>query len=59
MGPSKKITCKGKEKEQAEVAFISEGFYDVKVQYDHVSKLAAGCGFKVSDIEEVIKTDNE
>lgn len=58
IGPIKKKAGKGKEKAQAEVSFNSEGFYEVHVQYDHLSKLAAGCGFKNNEVEEVIKADN-
>lgn len=57
-GQAKKIAVKGKEKEQAEVSFNSEGFYEVKVHYEHISKLAEGCGFTNNVVEEVIKTDN-
>lgn len=59
-GPTKKVSVKGKEKEkeQVGVSFNSEGFYEVKVNYEHISKLAAGCGFNNSEVEEVIKTDN-
>ena len=40
------------------MSFNSEGFYEVAVQYDHISKLATGCGFHISDVEKAIKTDN-
>lgn len=42
----------------AEVSFNPTGFYEVKVQYDHVAKLAQGCGFKSTDVQEVIRADN-
>lgn len=29
------------------------------MQYDHVSKLAAGCGFKAQDVVNVIQADND
>lgn len=57
--PAKRATGKEKISEQATISFNPEGFYEVKVQYDHIAKLATGCGFKNSDIEEVIAKDNE
>lgn len=56
--PGKKTANKGKEKEKAEISFNSEGFYEVRVDYEHVSKLAVGCGFKEKEIEDVIQADN-
>ncbi|KAF3320615.1 hypothetical protein FCM35_KLT14749 [Carex littledalei] len=53
-----KRPVKGKEKQQAELSFNPEGFYEVQVHYDHISKLATGCGFTHKDVEEVIKIDN-
>ena len=38
--------------------FNSEAFYEVNVHYEHVSKLAAGYGFKTEDVEKVIQKDN-
>lgn len=58
-GPVKEISGKGKGKQEgAEVSLNSSGFFEVKVQYEQISKLAEGCGFKVKDVEEVIRTDN-
>ncbi|KAF3338202.1 hypothetical protein FCM35_KLT17039 [Carex littledalei] len=48
-----------KDKHQAEVSFNPDGFYEVQVHYDHISKLAAGCGFTPKDVDEVIRIDNE
>lgn len=58
-GPAKRPNGKGKEKEQAQVSFNPEGFYEVKVSYDHVSRLAEGCGFQASEVEAAIQLDNE
>lgn len=49
---------KGKKKEDVEVSFNSEGFYEVQVHYDHMAKLAAGCGFTNEDVEQAINIDN-
>lgn len=57
-GPSKKPASKNKPKELAEVSFNTDGFYEVKVQYEHISNLASGCRFKAKDVEEIIKLDN-
>lgn len=57
--PPKRATGKDKINEQALISFNPEGFYEVQVQYDHIAKLASGCGFKNSDIEEAITKDNE
>lgn len=35
-----------------------EGFYELRVDYKHMYKLAFGCGFKNSNIEEAIHADN-
>lgn len=56
-GPSKR-TGRSK-KDQAQVSFNPEGFYEVKVSYEHVSRLAEGCGFHPKDVEAVINLDNE
>lgn len=56
-GPTKKIMNKGKD--QAQVSFNPEGFYEVKVSYEHVSKLATGCGFQQKDVQAIINKDNE
>lgn len=56
--PVKKIARKGKKKVEADVSFNPDGFYEVKVHYDHVSKLAVGYGFKEADVEEAIHADN-
>lgn len=58
LGRGKKSSNKGKEKEGAFVSLNPEGFYEVRVDYGHISRLASGCGFKNSDIEEVIQADN-
>ena len=50
-------TAKGTEK--TEVSFNAEGFYEVKVHYEHVSKLATGCGFTASDVQTIIENDND
>lgn len=57
--PIKKLAGKGKEKEAAAVALNPDGFYEVKVTYDHISTLAAGCGFTIKEVEKAIQTDNE
>lgn len=54
--PLKKRTGKGNE---AEVSFNADGFYEVQVQYDHVAKLATGCGFNISDVHKAIASDND
>lgn len=56
---AKRATGKEKVSDQATVSFNPAGFYEVEVQYDHIAKLASACGFKNSDIEEVIAKDNE
>lgn len=58
-GPAKRPNGKGKEKEQAQVSFNPEGFYEVKVSYEHVSRLAEGCGFQAREVEAAIQLDNE
>lgn len=35
------------------------GFYEVKVHYEHVSRLASGCGITNFDIEQEILADNQ
>lgn len=56
--PVKKISARGKEKAAVEVALNPRGFYEAKVNHDHVSMLAKGCGFTVKDVEEALQTDN-
>ena len=56
--PIKKIANKEKEKEKADISLNSEGFYEVRVDYEHVSKLAEGCGFKNKEVDDVIQADN-
>lgn len=29
------------------------------MQYDHVAKLATGCGFNIADVHKVIASDND
>ena len=48
-----------KAKEQANVSFNPEGFYEVQVSYEHVSKLATGCGFQPNQVQAAINKDNE
>lgn len=48
----------GRSKDQAQVSLNPEGFYEVKVSYEHISKLATGCGFQTSDIQAAINSDN-
>ncbi|KAF3321298.1 hypothetical protein FCM35_KLT14551 [Carex littledalei] len=54
-----KSAVKEKIKEGADISFNPEGFYEVRVDYGQIKKLATGCGFKSADIEAVIQTDNE
>lgn len=58
-GPAKRATGKGKSKEIAQADLNPEGFYEVEVHYEHVAKLAEGCGFTTADIQETIHRDNE
>lgn len=55
-GPSKKNNTR--KNDDAQVTFNPAGFYEVNVRYEHVSKLATGCGFQIKDVEEVIAADN-
>lgn len=40
------------------VCFQPTGFFQAQVHPDHVTKLATGCSFKVTDVEDTIQQDN-
>lgn len=44
---------------RSEILNNPEGFVEVRVDYEHCLNLADGCGFKLIDVENVIRKDNE
>lgn len=48
----------GRGKSPADVLLNPEGFYEVKVSYEHISKLATGCGFQTNEVQSAIDLDN-
>lgn len=42
----------------AQITFNPTGYYETHVNADHISALAAGCGFKTQDVQDVIEADN-
>ena len=45
--------------ELAQAELNKEGFYEVRVQYSHSSRLAKGCGFTVDDVDQALNEDNQ
>lgn len=58
-GPRSNVARSGGTSERdAQISFNPAKFYEVKVQYEHISRLATGCGLKPIDVERAIDTDN-
>lgn len=58
-GPRSTVAMSGGTSERdAQISFNPAKFYEVKVQYEHISRLATGCGLKPIDVERAINTDN-
>lgn len=48
-----------KQRQHANLSKTADGFFEVRVDYDHCSRLAQAAGFKPDDVEMVIRDDNE
>lgn len=43
---------------RATINLNSAGYYEMQLQSEHISNLAIGCGFNISDVQGVIEMDN-
>lgn len=43
---------------RAQVHLNSEGYFEVRVNSDHMGKLANGCGLKAADVQTLVDVDN-
>lgn len=55
-GPSKKASSK--QGDLAEIGLTEEGFYEVKVAYNHCCNIAGKCGFQPEVVQTIIDEDN-
>lgn len=50
---------KDKGKEKADLSLNPEGFFEVRVDFQHCANLAEACGIRVDQISDLLKEDNQ
>lgn len=60
LGTNKRVSkpLNNRPPKRAQVHLNAEGYFEVKVNSTHVQNLANGCGFKSTDVQQIIDIDN-